>query len=634
MAKVAMIVPSEKMLTLAKPMLESYSHVDMVLLEHVDPGDSQKALKIARSAIAQGCELIIARGVQAMLIKSNTSVPVVEIQLTAQEVGSELLKMRELLNDPLPRIGLVILDNMVSDISRINELFPVELQEYYTDDYGALPAAVDRALADGCLGIIGGHTACARAEELGLMCRFLPESGESLRNAMAIASRVCYAIDLRKRSLSEMDTMLNNTFTGIMQVSRGGKIQRFNQSVSSLLGKEEDILHRSVTEVIPKLPRQVLDDALLHGKEKYAFVLDIRGKAVIVSIAPVFIDKEVDSAILTFQEEKRIVEMNSELRTELYQRGYIARFSFEQMVCKSKLTQDVIRTAKRIAGFQAPILLTGEAGVGKKILAQCIHRESLWRNSAFVSVDCSAWIPETVDDMLFGNYSTRKDAPACLAELAQNGTMFLDHVDAINKETQYKLLSLIQGKLLRNGSSVPMTSSIRIIASTEKTLISLVEQGSFRQDLYYALSTLSLEVPPLRKRREDIPGWIGMFLEEKQKKYNRLIHLTNGARQYVQDYDWPGNLDQMQCLCERIVLLSEKRNVDEVFLRRNLEEVAPLMTSGAEKVVLVQDPKALQITQLLTRFGGSRERVAQELGISKTTLWRYMKKYNIAADYK
>ena len=430
MAKVAMIVPSEKMLTLAKPMLESYSHVDMVLLEHVDPGDSQKALKIARSAIAQGCELIIARGVQAMLIKSNTSVPVVEIQLTAQEVGSELLKMRELLNDPLPRIGLVILDNMVSDISRINELFPVELREYYTDDYGALPAAVDRALADGCLGIIGGHTACARAEELGLMCRFLPESGESLRNAMAIASRICYAIDLRKRSLSEMDTMLNNTFTGIMQVSRGGKIHRFNQSVSSLLGKEEDILHRSVTEVIPKLPRQVLDDALLHGKEKYAFVLDIRGKAVIVSIAPVFIDKEVDSAILTFQEEKRIVEMNSELRTELYQRGYIARFSFEQMVCKSKLTQDVIRTAKRIAGFQAPILLTGEAGVGKKILAQCIHRESLWHNSAFVSVDCSAWIPETVDDMLFGNYSTRKDAPACLAELAQNGTLFLDHLDA------------------------------------------------------------------------------------------------------------------------------------------------------------------------------------------------------------
>ena len=98
-------------------------------------------------------------------------------------------------------------------------------------------------------------------------------------------------------------------------------------------------------------------------------------------------------------------------------------------------------------------------------------------------------------------------------------------------------------------------------------------------------------MPPLRKRREDIPGWIGMFLEEKQKKYNRLIHLINGARQYVQDYDWPGNLDQMQCLCERIVLLSEKRNVDEVFLRRNLEEVAPLMTAGRKKSFWCRIPR-------------------------------------------
>lgn len=374
MAKAAMIVPREKMMTLARPLLESYSHVDMMLLEHVDQGDSQRALKIARDAIAQGCELIIARGVQAMLIKRNTAVPVVEIQLTAQEVGCELLKMREQMSDPIPRIGLVVLNNMVSDISRINELLPVDLREYCTDSQQELPAAVDRALADGCLGIIGGHIACERAEELGLACRFLPDSSESLRNAMTIASRVCYAIDLKKSNLSEMDTMLNNTFTGIMQISQGGKIRRFNQSVSTLLGKGTDILHRSVTEVIPNLNRQVLDDALLRGKEKYAFMLDIRGKAVIVSIAPVFVDKEVDSAILTFQEEKRIVEMNSELRTELYQRGYIASFSFDQMVCKSKLTQDMIRTARRIAGFQAPILLTRAAPSGS---GRFIRPESL-----------------------------------------------------------------------------------------------------------------------------------------------------------------------------------------------------------------------------------------------------------------
>lgn len=633
MAKVAIIVPREKMLALVRPMLESYAYVDVMLLECVDSEDSQLALQKAQKAVAQGCELVIARGVQAMLIKRNTAVPVVEIQLTVQEVGGALLKIREQLGLPTPQIGLVVPKNMVGDISRINELFPVDLREYYTDGREELSAAVDRALSDGCQGVIGGPIVCKRAEELGLVSHFLPDSSESLRNAMAIASRISYAIDLEKRSFSEMNTMLNNTFTGIMQVDRTGKIQRCNQTVIALLGKEACILQKDVTQVIPNLSQQILDDALIRGKEKYAFVLDIQGMAVVVNIAPIFIDDGVDGAILTFQEEKRIVEMSSELRTELYQRGYIARYSFQDLVCKSKLTQEMIRTAKRIAGFQAPVLLTGEAGSGKEILAQCIHKESIWHNSAFISVDCSAWIGETVDDMLFGNYSSRKDKPACLAELAQNGTLFLRHVDAINPETQYKLLCLIKGRLLRNGSSVPMTSSVRLIASTEKNLAALVRQGVYRQDLYYAMSTLSLEVPSLRKRREDILGWFQLFLTDKQKKYNRMIQLTSGAKQYIQDYDWPGNLDQMQSVCERIVLLTEKRNVDEVLLRRNLEEVAPLMTDNGEKVVLVQTPEALQITQLLRQFHGNRERVAQELGVSKTTLWRYMKKYNISPDY-
>ena len=145
---------------------------------------------------------------------------------------------------------------------------------------------------------------------------------------------------------------------------------------------------------------------------------------------------------------------------------------------------------------------------------------------------------------------------------------------------------------------------------------------------------LSLDVPPLRERREDILGWLDYYLEEYQEKYKRYLHLTNGARQFAQEYDWPGNLDQMDSICERIVMLTEKRNVDEVFLRRQLETVTPLMTAKAEKVVLIQDPMALKISQLLSEHNGNREQVAAELGISKTTLWRYMKKYGISPNYE
>ena len=235
--------------------------------------------------------------------------------------------------------------------------------------------------------------------------------------------------------------------------------------------------------------------------------------------------------------------------------------------------------------------------------------------------------------MLFGTVSYRKESAACLAELAQNGTLYLSHVEALPFESQYKLLNLIQGKFLHNGANQPVAASVRVIASTGVNLSARVEKGEFRSDLYYALSVLSLELTPLRQRREAILPWAERFLEEWQEKYKRYVHLTQGASRFLQEYDWPGNLDQLNSLCERVVLLTEKRNIDEVFLRRQLEQVTPKLLPGTEKVVLFKDQKALQIAEALRRNDGSREKTAAELGISKTTLWRYMKKYGIETEY-
>lgn len=323
-----------------------------------------------------------------------------------------------------------------------------------------------------------------------------------------------------------------------------------------------------------------------------------------------------------------------ELRRELFQRGYVAKYDFGSLICKSEKMLRLVKTAKRMAKFNAPIFLKGEAGSGKTVIAQCIHKESLNAGSAFISVDCGAWGPETLDGNLFGNYSARKGGPMCLAEMAQNGTLYVSNVECMMLETQYKLLKLIRGKFYHNGSPNPSSASVRVIASTEGNLLERVERGEFRRDLYYALNVLSLEIPALQERREDISGWLDYYMAEYQEKYKRSLHVTSGARQYAQKYDWPGNLDQMNSVCERVVMLTEKRNVDEVFLRRQIENVTPLMTAKAEKVVLIQDPMALKISQLLSEHNGNRETVAFELGISKTTLWRYLKKFGITANYE
>ena len=631
MAKVAILVPREEMCALVTPLLPEYPNISLVCLDYVET-----RLAVSRALeVEKDCDLIIARGVQSQLIKCNTSRPVVEIKITTQELGMVMLELRRDLGMECPRLGLICFENMIGDTSHFNELFQIDLKCYLVKNHKDLTNAVSQAVEDGCQAVIGGQIVCECARALSLPHHFLPIGSESLRNALATASRVCYAIDQEKQNLSERDAMLNNTFSGIMQVDRDGAIQRINRAASVLLGKSTgEIVGRKAVEAIPNLNSKLLDDALQFGIESYARVMNIRKKAVVINIAPIRIEEEIRGAILTFQEDRQIIEMNSELRRELYQRGYVAKYDFDSIVCQSARMQQMVKTARQMAKFNAPIFLKGETGCGKSVIAQCIHKDSLNANSAFISVDCSAWMPETLDGMLFGNYSTRKDSPMCIAEMAQNGTLYFSNVECLMLETQYKLLNLIQGKFYHNGAASPVAANVRIIVSSEHNLLEHVERGEFRRDLYYALNVLSLDIPALRERKEDIPGWLDYYLEEYQERYKRYLHLTNGARQFAQDYEWPGNLDQLRSVCERIVMLTEKRNVDEIFLRRQLEEVTPLMTAKAEKVVLVQDPKALKISQLLSEHGGNREKVAAELGISKTTLWRYMKKYGIEPNYK
>lgn len=635
MAKVAILLPREEMCALVKPMMEEFTNMSLMCLDCIHHNDTSQAVSRALEMEAQGCELIIARGVQSRMIKYNTSVSVVEIQITTQELGVVLLELKEELGIPTPRLGVICFDNMLGDTSSFNRLFGIDLKTYFVKNSEELSLMVDKAIEEGCRAVVGGNMVCERANNNGLPCRFLPAGPEGLHNALVTASRVCYAIDQEKRNVTEMDTMLNNTFSGIMQVDCNGVIQRVNRTGYMMLKQTPgELVGKTAMEVIPDLSKRQLDAALVRGEEAYAFVLNIHQKAVVTNIAPIRIDEDIKGAILTFQEGNRIIEMDSELRRELYQRGHIAKYDFDNLVSKSKQTQELIKTAKRIAKFPVPVLLIGESGSGKSILAQCIHRESLCRNSAFITVDCSAWMPETLDGMLFGNYTTRTDRPPCIAEMAQNGTLYLSNVEHLMPESQFKLLNLIRGKFLHNGSNRAVATSVRVIASTEATLIEKVECGEFRRDLFYALNVLSLEVLPLRSRRDDIEGWFDMYLQEWQDKYQRYLQLTNGARQFIREYDWPGNLDQINSTCERVVLLTQKRNIDEVFLRKQLEAVTPLMTAKAEKVVVVPDPKALKISRLLAEHGGNREKVAAELGISKTTLWRYMKKFNIEANYE
>lgn len=632
MAKVAVLVPTQELCQIVQPLVGEFSSLNLMTIEY---HKTEQIIQRAQELERQGCDMIVARGVQARMIRNSVKLPLVEICVSQQELATVMLELKRELGLDCPRIGLIGFRNMFSDTAQFNNLFRIDLHVYAVEENDELSGAVLHAVSDGCDALIGGDIVCESARRENLPYKFIPCGPESLRNALSIASRVAYAIDLEKRNSAEMNALLNYTFSGIVQIDSEGIIRRVNNVSHDLLERSSaSLLGHPLSEALPNLNPSILEDALVRGKEAYAFLLDIRQKAVVVNIAPILVDGQIEGAVLTFQEGRRLIEMDSEMRRELYQRGFVAKYSFDKLICEDPETHSMIELAKRISKFPAPVLLTGEVGSGKNILAQCIHNESLLHKNAFVSLDCSAWLPETMDNMLFGNYTLRKDSVAdSYAEMAQDGTLYLRHVEMLPLETQYKLLCLIRGQFLHNGPSRPVAANVRVIASTAVNLISRVEKGEFRSDLYYALSVLSLEVLPLRRRRADILGWTEYYLDDWQSKYKRYVHLTQGARSYLLSYDWPGNLDQLCSVCERLVLLTQKRNIDEVFLRQQLEQVTPQLLPGTEQIVLYKDKKAVEIAALLKKYHGNRQQVADELGVSKTTLWRYLKKYDIQLDY-
>lgn len=633
MAKTAILMPYPQLQELAESLIPRYTRLSPMCVEYVQ---TPKIGERAKYLEAQGCEIIIARGLQARIVRESVIIPVIEMRASTQELESLVLDLKKKLpdaGDAPPRLAIIGFFNMFHSTERFNELLGIDLKVYTATSIDQYSLLVDMAQEDGCLGVIGGEMVCRRALELGIAYSFLSMGEESVREALESASLLGYSIDLMKHSNAEMSIMLDHTFTGIMQVDSAGVVRRANLACHQLLNRERSrIIGSSAADLLPGLSAEDLDAVLREGQEIDARVIEINRMSILMDVSPVRVDDKIDGAIFTFQEGKRISEMDTRLRQELVRRGYVAKYYFKHLSSKSPDYQAVIAQAKRLSKQTAPVLLYGESGVGKGILAQCIHNESLHRHGAFITVDCTVWHPEDLDGVLFGRFNGRKDGEAPLVELARGGTLYLRQVELLSLETQYKLLLLTHGQFLRNGASQPISLDTRLIISTEANLKEKAAAGTFRKDLFYTLSALKLDVPALRQRREDFEALFTPCMEDWQNRCKRQLRVTQEAVRFLADYSWPGNLDQMSALCQRLVLLADKRTVDEDGARQALAEMDTAAEPGGGDEAALVSPRAEELMELLRRHHGSREKAAAELGISKTTLWRRMRKYGLTKD--
>ncbi|MFN3486295.1 MAG: sigma-54 interaction domain-containing protein, partial [Planctomycetota bacterium] len=284
----------------------------------------------------------------------------------------------------------------------------------------------------------------------------------------------------------------------------------------------------------------------------------------------------------------------------------------------------------------ATVLIIGESGTGKELVARAIHANSPRRGNHFVALNCAALSDTILESELFGHekgaFTGAMYTHKGRFEYAHGGTLFLDEIGDMPLTVQIKLLRVIEyGEIFRVGSNEPIKVDVRLIAATNKDLPALIREGKFREDLYYRLKVVTIEMPPLRDRLEDLPLLVQHFLAEFSQTYGKKApELTPQAMELLYDYSWPGNVRELRNCIESMVVLDKDGKVDVEDIPRYVRHPAPAGTGSAVSGVNLEEGEKERIRKALALCEGNREKAARMLGIGERTLYRKIKRYGFS----
>ncbi|MGE5488233.1 MAG: sigma-54-dependent transcriptional regulator [bacterium] len=301
-----------------------------------------------------------------------------------------------------------------------------------------------------------------------------------------------------------------------------------------------------------------------------------------------------------------------------------------EMIGSSAPMIEIYKIVSRVAPTDATVLIEGETGTGKEMIARMIHRNSRRAACAFVPVDCGSIAPGLLESELFGAmrgaYTGADRDRMGVFEAANSGTVFLDEIGDIELNFQLKLLRFLQDREIRPlGSPRAKVVDVRVIAATNRDLQKLVEQEKFREDLWFRLNVVRITVPPLRERHGDIPLLAHYFLRKYNERYGQSTRLTNSGLKAMSEYTWPGNVRQLQHVMERLSILAPNGRIDDEAIRDAIDSTEP-RDQASETLA---DTEAEQIRRVLSATGGNKSRAAKILGIERKTLYRKLERMGL-----
>lgn len=465
-------------------------------------------------------------------------------------------------------------------------------------------------------------------------------------------------LEATKELNRELETIFNSSYDEIYVTDGKGYTLRVNKAGERFYGiKAEQILGKHVSELeqqgffSPSITPQVLKT-----KKRITSVQETKsGQKLIVTANPIFDDSGEITRIVT--NSRDITELNN-LRqrleeTEKLMSNYRAeitklrkeRLKSAEIIGDSVFLKQILNLVEKVASVDSTVLIEGESGVGKGIIAYKIHHLSMRSEQPFITINCGA-IPENLmESELFGYEEgaftgAKKDGKKGLIELANRGTVFLDEIGEIPLSLQVKLLQVIQERrMLRVGGNGYIDVDARIIAATNQNIPQLIKEKKFREDLYYRLNVVPLVVPPLRQRKEDIPALIDHFLELCFTKYKLRKKFSPEANELLIAYHWPGNVRELENLIERLVVTVDDEDILPIHLPDHIHQGNSAYENGGKEKIFVLDVCPLKeateelerqlLNKALTKFRNTYQ-MASALKVNQSTIVRKLHRYGIA----
>lgn len=431
--------------------------------------------------------------------------------------------------------------------------------------------------------------------------------------------------------------ILDSIGEGLFTVNKDFKINYFNRAAERITGlKREDVYGKFCKHVFKsnrcfiKCPiAQVLET----GKNIYDLESQIR------DINGNFIPTKMNVAVLRNNENEPVggvISFRDISELQIFREKHLKKNQFYGVIGHTKVMQEIFELIEEISDSDATVLIQGESGTGKEMIANAIQATSLRKDEPFVKVNCSVFTPQLLASELFGHVKGAftgafKERPGRF-EVADGGTIFLDEVGEMPLQMQLQLLRVLQeGTFERVGESVTRRVDVRVIAATNKNLRATIEQSNFREDLYYRLNVIPIEIPPIKKRQEDIPHLIKHFLKKFSLIYNKNIQdIDDDALELLTHYPWPGNVRELENALEyAFVRTKDKKIIEAIKLPPSIRESGRV--SLDRETSCSSNNESANIMNLLEKHQWNKTKVAKELGIGRSTLWRKMKRLNLAS---